>query len=63
MKNITIIVFFLLVALFVIISILTAYVFIRYGRSKHLAVITTLVFGTIFFFGVLATFLTLQNIF
>lgn len=62
-KTITTITFFVIIGFFTIISILGAFVFIRYGRTKSITVLISLGFGGLFFLGVLSAYLTLQSIF
>lgn len=62
-KYITIGVFFVLIGFFAVLSILAAFVFIRYGRTKSITIIISLVFAGLFILGTLTAFLTLQNIF
>lgn len=62
-KLVTEIVFFLIIAIFAVLSIMAVYVFVRYGRNKNITIITSLVFGGLFFLGFLTAYVTLQNIF
>ncbi len=55
--------FLVVIGFLVLISLMTAYVFIRYGKNKVFTTITSLAFGAVFLLGTLAAFLTLQNIF
>lgn len=55
--------FFAVIGLFAIVSLLAIYVFIRYGRTKSITVLISLVFAGVFILGTLAAFLTLQQIF
>lgn len=63
LKTITIVAFFILIAIFAVISLMAAFVLIRYGRTRNLTIIISLVFGGLFSLGVLTTYLTLQSIF
>lgn len=62
-KLIVEIVFFLAVGALAVLSIMAIYVFIRYGRTKSITIITSLVFGGLFLTGVISAYITLQNIF
>ncbi len=55
--------FFMIIAFFSLVSLFTAYVLIRYGRTKSITVIMSLVFGALFTIVTLATFVTLNSIF
>jgi hypothetical protein len=62
-KTVSTITFFVVIGFFAIISMLAAFVFIRYGRTKSITVLMSLGFGGLFILGVLSAYLTLQNIF
>ncbi len=62
-KSIAQLVFLVVITFFVIVSILAAYVFIRYGRTPGITVLTTLVFVGLFFLGTLSAYLRLLNLF
>lgn len=62
-KTVTQILFFVVIGFLAILSVMGAFVFIKYGRTKSIAIITSLVFAGLFFIGVLTAFITLQNIF
>ncbi|HEX3095909.1 MAG TPA: hypothetical protein VHQ20_02200 [Patescibacteria group bacterium] len=57
------IIFAVAVILMAIVSLLTAYVFIRYGRSTSITILTSIVFGGVFFLGTLTAYLSLLKIF
>ena len=63
MKTVIIILFFLLIGLFLIVSLMSAYVFIRYGRTKGVTISITLIFLTLFTIATASTYLILQNLF
>lgn len=63
LQTIANIAFAVVIILMAIVSLMTAYVFIRYGRSRSFAMLTSIVFGGVFVLGVLAAFVTMQNIF
>ncbi|HEX3099393.1 MAG TPA: hypothetical protein VHQ41_00280 [Patescibacteria group bacterium] len=62
-NNIASIVFLVLVGLLALVSLLTAYVLIRYGQKLTFTVIISLAFGAVFFLGALTAFITLQQLF
>ena len=62
-NQISLIVFFVIVGFFALISILAVFIFIRYGRKPSFTVAASLVFGALFFLGTITAFVTLQNIF
>lgn len=57
------IIFLVVIALLAIISLLTAYVLIRYGQSKTFTIIISMAFGGLFFLGALTAFVTMQQLF
>jgi hypothetical protein len=62
-QSIITIVFFVLIAGLALISLMTAYVFIRYGQNKGITLIVSLVFGAVFLLGTITAFVTLQQLF
>lgn len=62
-QNITTIAFLVVIGFMGIVSILAAYIFIRYGRTKKITLAMSIVFGVLFFLGAVSAFATLQNIF
>lgn len=63
LKIIANVTFVVIIILMAIVSLMTMYVFIRYGRSRSFAMLTSIVFAGVFVLGVLAAFVTMQNIF
>lgn len=61
-KNILNIAFAVVILLMALIALMTMYVFIRYGRSRSFAFLTCIVFAGVFILGVIAAFVTLQQI-
>lgn len=55
--------FFIIIGFLGIIALLTAYVFIRYGRTPGITILSSLVFAGVFFLGILSAYLTLQQLF
>lgn len=55
--------FFVVIGFFAIISLLTVYVFIRYGRRKSFTVLTSLIFAALFLAAASTAFITIQKIF
>lgn len=62
-KTISTAAFAVLILLMTIVSLMAMYVFIRYGRTRSLAILTSIVFAGVFALGTLAAFITLQQIF
>lgn len=60
---ITLIAFFVVIGFFAIVSLMTIYVFIRYGRTRSFTVATSLVFSALFLLSALTAFITIQKIF
>jgi hypothetical protein len=56
-------IFLVIIGLLVIISLLSAYVFIRYGRNTSFTILTSLVFGGVFVLGTITALITLLTIF
>jgi uncharacterized membrane protein YqjE len=54
--------FAVVIGLMALVSLMTMYVFIRYGRSRSFALLTSLVFAGIFILGAVGAFFTLQQI-
>ena len=54
---------FLVIGVFAIVSLLAIYVFIRYGRTRSITLLTSLLFAALFGAGTLTAFLTVQSIF
>ncbi len=63
LKTIVTIVFLVLIGSFAIVSLLAAAMFIRYGRTPGFTVLTSIIFGGVFFLGTLTAYLALQTIF
>lgn len=62
-NNISTIVFLVVIGFFALISLLTAFVLIRYGRRPTFTIMVSLVFGGVFFLGALTAFIALQQLF
>ncbi len=62
-KAITQIVFAVVILFMMVISLLSVYVFIRYGRTRSLTLLMSLVFGGVFLFGALGAYWSLTQIF
>lgn len=62
-KTVSTLTFFIVIGFFAVISVLAAFVFIRYGRTKSITILISLGFAGLFCLGVLSAFLNLQNIF
>lgn len=62
-STISTIAFFVAISFFLIISLLTAYVFIRYGQNRNLAVFISLAFAGVFLLGTLSAYLSLTKLF
>lgn len=62
-NQISTIVFFVVIGFFALISLLSAFVFIRYGRKPSFTIAVSLIFGAIFFLGTITAFVTLQKLF
>lgn len=56
-------VLFLVLGVFAIVSLMAAYVFIRYGRTRSITILISLILASLFGAGTLTAFLTLQRIF
>lgn len=63
LNYITTIAFFVVVGFFAIISLLTIYVFIRYGRSRSFALLISLIFAALFLISASTAFIAIQKIF
>jgi hypothetical protein len=62
-KLIVTILFLAVAGFFAVMSLLTIYILIRYGRTKSLAILISLVFTGIFLLGTLQAYLGLQQLF
>ncbi len=62
LQSIVNIVFLIIIGLFILVSLLAAYIFIKYGRSSTLTVVTSLLYGALFFLQSIAAFAVLQKI-
>lgn len=60
---ITLIAFFAVIGFFAVISLMTIYVFVKYGRTRSITVTVSTIFAALFVISVLTTFVTIQNIF
>lgn len=56
-------VFFLVIGFFSLVSLLTIYTLVKYGRSRGIAVVSSLVFIVIFVIGSVTVYKVIQNIF
>lgn len=62
-NNIILIAFVVVVGFLALISLMAAYVFIRYGRNKTFTTIIALAFASVFLLGTLTAFISLQKLF
>ncbi len=62
-KNISTIVFLVVIGLFAVVSLMAMYVFIRYGRTPGITILTSIIFGGVFLLGTMTAYLSLRNIF
>lgn len=62
-KSVSTIAFFVIIAVLGLISLMTVYVFIRYGQKRSITLIVSLAFGAIFFLGTLTAYVSLQKLF
>ena len=62
-KLIANLVFAVVIILMAAISLLAMYVLIRYGRTRSITVLASMVFAGVFILGALGAYVTLQNIF
>ena len=62
-NQISLIVFFVIIGFFALMSLLAAFVFIRYGRNPNFTIVITLVFSALFILGTITAFVTLLQIF
>ena len=62
-KLVSIGIFILAAGFMAVISLLAVFVFVKYGRNKSFAVLTSLVFAGLFVLGAMGAFTTLLTIF
>lgn len=62
-QNITNIAFFIIIGVFVLMALLSIYIFIKYGRSSSLTILTSMIFGALFILQTIAAFATLKKLF
>lgn len=62
-NQVSTIVFFVIIGFFALISLLAAFVFIRYGRKPTFTTAVSLAFGTLFILGTITALVTLQKLF
>ena len=63
LKPIVTVLFLVIIIFFAVISLMAIYVFIRYGRTRSLTLMTSLIFAGVFLLGALTAFISLQRIF
>lgn len=63
LNYVALIIFFVVLGFFAIISLMAMYVFIRYGRTRSITVATSLAFSALFLISAVTAFFTIQNIF
>lgn len=56
------IVFLVIIAILTLASLLSIYIFIKYGRSRSLTIFISMVFGAIFILQTIAAFAILQQL-
>lgn len=62
-SQISTIVFFVVIGFFALISLLSIFILIRYGRKPTFTVTVSLVFAALFFLGTVTALVTLQKLF
>lgn len=62
-KTVSTIVFFVVITVLSLISLMAIYVFNRYGQKKSITLIISLAFGAVFLLGTLSAFISLQKLF
>ena len=62
-NQISTVVFFVVIGFLALISILAAFIFIRYGRKPAFTVAVSLGFGALFFIGTITALVSLQKLF
>jgi hypothetical protein len=62
-KTISTIIFFVVIVILGLTSLMSVYVLNRYGQKKSITLIVSLAFGAVFFLGTLSAFLSLQKLF
>lgn len=62
-NSISTLTFSVIIAFFALVSLLTAYIFIKYGRNKHITILISVMFMGLFCLATINAFVNLQQIF